>query len=117
MRSVLVHSFVSLSLCLAASTNHSVTRHASNVEASAAFMVVSGISAAEEYCLSIENGALRIFTLDLVFCLADRSAHLFVRLQAMLVLTELAWFCKNAPMPLLLGMAETYLLSNQEDSY
>ena len=54
---------------------------------------------------------------NFVFSLADRSAHLFVRLQAMLVSTALEWCCKNAPMPLLLAMAETYLLFNQEDSY
>ena len=60
-------SFVTLTsiICISAASNSSVGKHGLGSEAPSAFMILSGITAAEEFCLTIENGPM--FPLGLVW--------------------------------------------------
>jgi len=60
MRAVFVILFAAFSLCTASNSSRSLIGHASNAGAPAAFMIISGISAAEEFCLSVENGNIGV---------------------------------------------------------
>ena len=51
---------------LSVSFSFGLSANASDGQASAAFMIVSGISATEEFCLSVENGARNRFASSLI---------------------------------------------------
>jgi hypothetical protein len=55
-----VFLFATCSLCIASNTSRSSSRHASSSQESAAFMLVSGITAQQEFCLSVESGNIGV---------------------------------------------------------